>query len=42
MAEEILPEIVLKWMLIQKRAGRRPTKKLDEKYKEGHERKKPQ
>jgi len=41
MAEGKLPKIALKWMPKQKRARRRPKKKLDGWYKEGHERKKP-
>jgi hypothetical protein len=40
MVEERLPKITLKWMPKQKRARGRP-KKLDGRYKEGHERKKP-
>jgi hypothetical protein len=40
MAEGRLPKIALKWMPKQKRARERP-KKLDGRYKEDHERKKP-
>ena len=40
MAEGRLPKIALKWMSKQKRARGRPNK-LDARYKEGHERKKP-
>ena len=41
MAEGRLPKIALKWMPKQKRARGRPKKKLDGRYKEGHERNKP-
>jgi hypothetical protein len=41
MAEGRLPEIALKWMPKQKRARGRTKIKLDGRYKEGHERKKP-
>jgi hypothetical protein len=40
MAEGRLPKIALKWMPKQKRA-RKAEEKLDGRYKEGHERKKP-
>jgi hypothetical protein len=41
MAEGKLPKIALKGMSKQKRARRRKKKKLDGRYKEGHEQKKP-
>ena len=41
MAEGRLPKIALKWMPKQKTARGRPKKKMDGRYKEGHERKKP-
>jgi len=41
MVEGRLPKIALKWMPKQKRAREIPKKKLDGRYKEGHERKKP-
>jgi hypothetical protein len=42
MAEGRLPKIALKWMPKQKKKSMRKTKeKLDGRYKEGHERKKP-
>jgi len=41
MPEGRLPKIALKWMPKQKRAARKTEKKLDGRYKEGHERKKP-
>jgi hypothetical protein len=42
MAEGRLPKIALNWMLKQKTASTRKTKeKLDGRYKEGHEQKKP-
>jgi len=41
LAEGRLPKIALKRMPKQKRARGRPKKKLDGRYKEGHERKKP-
>ena len=41
MAEGRLPKTALKWMPKQKTARGRPKKKLDGRYKEGHERKKP-
>jgi len=40
MAEGRLPKITLKWMPKQKREREKP-KKMDGRYKEGHERKKP-
>jgi hypothetical protein len=42
MAEGRLPKIALKWMPKQKTARERPKKKLGGRYKEGHERKKPE
>jgi hypothetical protein len=42
MAERRLPKTALKLMSKQKRAQGRPKKKLDGRYKEGHERKKPE
>jgi hypothetical protein len=41
MVEERLPKIALKWMPKQKGVRGRPKKKLDGRYKKGHERKKP-
>jgi hypothetical protein len=41
MAEGRLPKIALKWMPKQKESTRRAEEKLDGKYKEDHERKKP-
>jgi hypothetical protein len=40
MAEGRLPKIALKWIPKQK-STRKPEEKLDGRYKEGHERKKP-
>ena len=41
MAEGRLPKIALQWIPKQTRARGRPKTKLDRRYKEGHERKKP-
>jgi hypothetical protein len=41
MAEGRLPKMALNWMPKQKRATRKTEIKLDGRYKEGHERKKP-
>jgi hypothetical protein len=41
MAEGRLPKIVLKWMQKGKESTRKTEEKLDGRYKEGHDRKKP-
>jgi len=41
MTEGRLPKIALKWMPKQKKSARKTDEKLDGRYKEGHERKKP-
>jgi len=41
MGEGRLPKVALKWMPKEKRARGRSKKKIDGRYKEGHERKKP-
>jgi len=41
MAEGRLPKIALKWMPKKKDSTRKNEEKLDGRYKEGHERKKP-
>jgi len=41
MVEGGLPKIALKWMPKQRESTRKTEEKLDGRYKEGHERKKP-